>query len=86
MARHPGEPRRALVAEALWALKGLAEGPRTAAGEYGAQVATSSTIVARLLSARKEEKEVDTETSPRLQALEQPSGSGLAAPPAKKVW
>ncbi|CAL1171057.1 unnamed protein product, partial [Cladocopium goreaui] len=116
LSRYPGEPRRALVAEAVVALRSLAEGPKSAEeeGEYGAQVATTSTILARLLSAvpaneRKEDKDAagtDATTqdpnnaSPRLNALDHPSGSldGLdaefairirgsnaAAPPAKKA-
>lgn len=101
LSRYPGEPRRALVAEAVVALRSLAEGPKSAEeeGEYGAQVATTSTILARLLSAvpaneRKEDKDAagtDATTqdpnnaSPRLNALDHPSGSNAAAPPAKKA-
>ena len=68
-ARHPGEPRRALVTEAVVALRVLAEGSPSMddRGSYGAQVATISTIVARLLSAasaaeRKDEKDGEQES------------------------
>lgn len=61
-ARLPGEPRRALVVEAVAALRALADSPEEG---YGPQAATISTIVARLLSAsmadRKEEKEGEDE-------------------------
>eukprot|EP00930_Biecheleria_cincta_P038210 TRINITY_DN26257_c0_g1_i1.p1 TRINITY_DN26257_c0_g1~~TRINITY_DN26257_c0_g1_i1.p1 ORF type:complete len:2387 (-),score=590.65 TRINITY_DN26257_c0_g1_i1:69-7061(-) len=67
-ARHPGEPRRVLVGEAVVALKALAEGPKGTGGMsstqgcYGAQVAAVSALVARLLSAavateRKEDRD-----------------------------
>ncbi|CAJ1338980.1 unnamed protein product [Effrenium voratum] len=92
-ARHPGEPRRMLVAEVVVALRSLAEGPRAEdKGQYSAQVATTSTIVARLLSAaaaadRKEEKDSgdhqEGANSPRLAALD--IGANAAAPPAKKA-
>lgn len=99
VSRHPGEPRRALVAEAVVTLRSLAEGPKSPEeeGEYGTQVSTASIIVARLLSAvppeRKEEKDAagadaqdpSSNASPRLNALDHPSGSTASAPPAKKA-
>ncbi|CAJ1385999.1 unnamed protein product [Effrenium voratum] len=79
-ARHPGEPRRALVVEAVVALRALADGPKSQEeqGSYGAQVATVSSIVARLLSAasadRKDDKDEDAEAG----AAEAPGGSSAS--------
>eukprot|EP00435_Cladocopium_sp_Y103_P019283 s711_g4.t1 len=84
-ARHPGEPRRALVTEAVVALKALAEGGTGAHGSYGAQVATISTIVARLLSAasaadRKDEKDGEQEANSNENAPAEGGNSAATSP------